>query len=181
MSINFTEVTGGTLTAGKPYIIKWNNTGGTITSPTFSNVTVTSTSPATKAVTFSNAFGDDGQFVGSYSPFEITDANIDEIIYLGADNTLGYATAARTLRSCRAHFVVPTTSTSGARAMTRAVVNFGNDGTTGIRDNKRETITNNHETITNNRDEWYNLNGQRIDKPSAKGVYINNGKKVIIK
>ena len=28
---------------------------------------------------------------------------------------------------------------------------------------------------------WYNLNGQPIDKPSVKGVYINNGKKVIIK
>lgn len=29
--------------------------------------------------------------------------------------------------------------------------------------------------------EWYNLNGQRRDKPTTKGVYINNGKKVIIK
>lgn len=28
---------------------------------------------------------------------------------------------------------------------------------------------------------WYNLNGQRIEKPTAKGIYINNGKKVIIK
>lgn len=28
---------------------------------------------------------------------------------------------------------------------------------------------------------WYNLNGQRIEKPTAKGVYINKGKKVIIK
>ena len=28
---------------------------------------------------------------------------------------------------------------------------------------------------------WYNLNGRRIEKPSFKGVYINNGKKVIIK
>ena len=109
---------------------------------------------------------DNGQFVGSYSPFEITDANINEIIYLGADNTLGYATAARTLRSCRAHFVVPTASTSGARAMTRAIVNFGDDETTGIRDNNRETITNKRD------DQWYTLSGQRIDKPSAKGVYI---------
>ena len=163
LTINFTEVTGGTLTAGNPYIIKWN-TGTDITDPVFNDVTVTNASPA--AVTFSNYFGDDGQFVGSYSPFEITDANINEIIYLGADNTLGYATAARTLRSCRAHFVVPTASTSGARAMTRAIVNFGDDETTGIRDNNRETTTNKRD------DQWYTLSGQRIDKPSAKGVYI---------
>ena len=171
LTINFTEVTGGTLTAGNPYIIKWN-TGTDITDPVFNDVTVTNASPA--AVTFSNYFVDDGQFVGSYSPFEITDANINEIIYLGADNTLGYATAARTLRSCRAHFVVPTASTSGARAMTRAIENFGDDETTGIRDNNRETITNKRD------DQWYTLSGQRIDKPSAKGVYIHYGKKVII-
>ena len=28
---------------------------------------------------------------------------------------------------------------------------------------------------------WYDLNGHRIEKPTAKGVYINNGKKVIVK
>jgi hypothetical protein len=28
---------------------------------------------------------------------------------------------------------------------------------------------------------WYNLNGRRVEKPAAKGVYIINGKKVIIK
>ena len=29
--------------------------------------------------------------------------------------------------------------------------------------------------------EWYNINGQRINKPTTKGVYIKNGKKVVIK
>ena len=28
---------------------------------------------------------------------------------------------------------------------------------------------------------WYNLNGQRIDKPAKKGLYIRNGKKVIVR
>lgn len=28
---------------------------------------------------------------------------------------------------------------------------------------------------------WYDLNGHRIEKPTVKGVYINNGKKVIVK
>lgn len=37
-------------------------------------------------------------------------------------------------------------------------------------------MVNNNET-----DNWYNLQGQRIDKPSKTGVYIHNGKKVVIK
>ena len=28
---------------------------------------------------------------------------------------------------------------------------------------------------------WHNINGQRISKPSRKGVYIMNGQKVVIK
>ena len=30
-------------------------------------------------------------------------------------------------------------------------------------------------------DEWYTLSGQRIDKPTKKGLYIHNGRKVVIK
>lgn len=30
-------------------------------------------------------------------------------------------------------------------------------------------------------DTWYNLKGQRIDTPTKKGIYIKNGKKVIVK
>lgn len=52
------------------------------------------------------------------------------------------------------------------------VGDLGGD-TTGIMDNKRETITNN---------DWYTLDGRKLQgKPTQKGVYITNGKKVIIK
>ena len=44
---------------------------------------------------------------------------------------------------------------------------------TGISDNKREPITNNN---------WYSLDGRKLDgRPTRGGVYINNGKKVVIK
>ncbi len=53
---------------------------------------------------------------------------------------------------------------------------IGGDGeTTGIKDNNRETITNNRDG------EWYDLQGLRIDQPVKKGVYIHNGSKVIIR
>ena len=46
------------------------------------------------------------------------------------------------------------------------------DGTTGIRSVDEGQFTN---------DTWYNLNGQRIDTPMRKGLYIKNGKKVVVK
>ena len=32
-----------------------------------------------------------------------------------------------------------------------------------------------------NDDKWYTINGQRINKPTQKGVYIRNRKKVVVK
>lgn len=49
---------------------------------------------------------------------------------------------------------------------------FGGDETTGIRSIDEGQFTN---------DVWYNLNGQRIDTPTKKGLYIKNGKKVLVK
>ena len=46
-----------------------------------------------------------------------------------------------------------------------------NNGTTGISNFDAETET----------DRWYDLNGQRISKPQKKGVYINNGRKIVVK
>lgn len=51
---------------------------------------------------------------------------------------------------------------------------FDEEESTGI--NAVTRMVNNNET-----DNWYNLQGQRIDKPSQAGIYIRNGKKVIIK
>lgn len=52
---------------------------------------------------------------------------------------------------------------------------FFDDETTGI-----EAIDSNSETVKEGAREYYNLNGQRVMNPS-KGLYIVNGKKVIIK
>ncbi len=51
---------------------------------------------------------------------------------------------------------------------------FDEEESTGI--NAVTRMVNNNET-----DNWYNLQGQRIDKPSKTGVYIHNEKKVVIK
>ncbi|MBR5935976.1 MAG: fibronectin type III domain-containing protein, partial [Bacteroidaceae bacterium] len=80
-----------------------------IHNPVFTGVTINSAAPT--AVT-----SQDGRvaFVGNYDPFVIDDSNIDEIIYLGTNNTIGYASAPRTLRAFRAHFVVSAGSANHA-------------------------------------------------------------------
>ncbi len=37
------------------------------------------------------------------------------------------------------------------------------------------------DTQTADSDSWYNLRGQKIERPTAKGLYILNGKKVMVK
>ena len=166
LNVRFKPVTGDELIAGVPYIIKWDNTGNNIENPVFTGVTVKCLAPT--EVTF-----DGGSFVGDFSAFEINTTNIDEIVYLGANNTLGYADEERMLHACRAHFVLP--SVNGARAMTRSIIYFG-DETTGI------SLTPSPSPKGEGSEYWYDLSGRRLSgKPTQKGVYINNGKKVVIK
>ena len=55
--------------------------------------------------------------------------------------------------------------------MTRSIIIGDDDNATGISRVAAEA----------GNDTWYNLNGQRIDTPTKKGLYIKNGKKVIVK
>jgi len=60
---------------------------------------------------------------------------------------------------------------SGARTISISSL-FGGEGTTGIIDVIAEP----------NGDRWYDMNGRRLQsKPVRKGVYIKNGKKVVLK
>lgn len=47
--------------------------------------------------------------------------------------------------------------------------------------NAPETAINNIKDVKSDNNAWYNLNGVRIAQPTQKGLYIHNGKKVIIK
>ena len=62
---------------------------------------------------------------------------------------------------------------AGARIISLSSL-FGGNGTTGIID-----VMNTNEPTG---DTWYDLNGRRLQsKPARKGVYIKNGKKVVVK
>ena len=158
-----------TILAGTPFIIKWNNTGSHLTNVRFSGVTLYNTAP--NPVKFSNAFGEQGEFVGAYSPFSIDAGNIDKIVLLSDANTLGYSKNPRTLRSCRAHFMIPTSS-SGIRAMVDFDIDFNGGESTGV-----AALNDNGEMIHDN-DGWYTLTGVKLDgKPTRRGIYLHNGRK----
>ena len=60
------------------------------------------------------------------------------------------------------------------KSRTRGVLSIGDDGTTGI-----QQIENGLNLEKNG---WYTLDGRRLESaPTRKGLYINNGKKVVIK
>ena len=160
LTLNFSEPV-STLTAGTPYIIKWEESGSNIENPTFSGVTISSTEPT--PVNFSG-----GSFVGQYSPFIINDDNKDEIVMLSTGNRLGYSNTNRTLRNFRCHFEI------SAEDMVRDFVLDLDSETTGMH---------NLECIMHNRaDAWYSIDGRKLENmPTKKGVYIQNGKKRVIK
>ena len=167
LTLSFT--TANSIEAGTPYIVRWgtpeDNPGGNIVDPVFESVAISSTEPT--AVTFSG-----GSFVGQYSLFAIDDSNINSIIMLGSGSTLGYSKNPRTLRSFRAHFEIPTTT--GAPAMNSYVIDFG-DESTGI------SLTPDP-SPRGEGSEYYTLDGRKLEgKPTKKGMYIVNGKKVVIK
>ena len=158
----------------------WENNGGDvmpkmnmpvpdIVNPKFTGVTIDKTAPTEVTSTDGNV-----TFVGQYNPFTIDDSNIKSVILLGSNNKLGYSsTNPRTLRCFRAHFFVPTTATARSFEL-----NFGEDGgTTGV-----FQIENGELKVKTLNSGWYTLGGLKLQgEPTEKGVYIYNGKKVVLK
>ena len=83
-----------------------------------------------------------------------------------------HPTSGGTIPANRAYLQIPTStwstiSTSGARML----MSFDDDETTGVESINRETITNN---------QFFDLQGRKVAQPT-KGLYIVNGKKVVVR
>ena len=156
-----------TITAGTPFIVKWDNTGVNLVNPVFTGVTISGTAAQEVESTDGNV-----KFVGQYSPFDITAGNINEILYVASGNKVGYSASTRTLKSCRAHFwVKPNGEAAAARAIN---IDWGDGEQTGI-------TTTNYTNLTNS-DGWFTLDGRKLSGlPTTKGVYIVNGRKIVVK
>ena len=139
--------------AGKPYLVKPT---ADVANPTYSNITLS----ATPAQSIED--GDYG-FVAIYSPTDLATDKTEQ--FLKTDGKLYYPTNDGTrLRGLRAYFKTPAGQNASLFFIDDA------DLATGISNMNRETVTDNS---------YYNLNGQRVATP-RKGLYIVNGKKLII-
>ena len=183
LTLNFSDAT--SIPAGTPFIIKWNNTSAELTGLEFTGVTINK-EPNNASV------GEHVTFTGTYSPVVIGEGGDNTKLYLGLGkkqnqdvNTLFYPNAAMTIGAFRAYFQLlngitasnPEQGGVGGSGARDFVLNFGDGETTSL---SEEIRVKSEEFAT--AEEWYTLDGRRLSgKPSAKGLYINNDKKIVIK
>jgi hypothetical protein len=124
---------------------------------------------------YDNGESDDTQvrFLGTYK-YTAFDSEDKSILFLGAANKLYYPQNGASLGAQRAYFKIGTDGGS-ARQITDFEIDFGDSSeTTGILNSQISNL--------NSSDAWYTIDGRKLSgKPSVKGVYVNNGRKVIIK
>ena len=172
LTLNFTkegEVT--TIEAGKPYIIKWKRAEDyvdddehNLVNPVFRNVTIKSD--------MNNFVSTDGKvtFKGTYARIDWAEET-PNILFVGAQNQLHWPQEGAYLNAFRAYFELA----DGEQARSFNL-NFGEEASDIV------AIDNSQLTIHNEADAWYTVNGVKLSgKPTKKGLYIHNGKKVVIK
>ncbi len=151
-TLTFSTVTA--MEANKPYAIKVTSA---FSSATIENVTIAEATP-TQSISNWN-------FVGNYS----TGTSIPVGSYFFGNNRLYQASAStKNMKPFRAYF----TYTGGGSSAPELNFVIDDMETTGVNDVNRK--------MSDVKNEFYNLNGQRVNKP-MKGLYIVNGKKVVIK
>lgn len=162
LSLNF--VTASSIEAGKPYIVKPTaaDVDFSADGKEFEGVDLTAASASADNTTYVN-------FVATLGKTTVT-GNVDDILIMNTSGTLVHPTAVGDMKGFRGYFVLH--DASQARAFS---INFGDGKTTGIIPIRTENGTVTTDGMT------FDLQGRKVAQPTQKGVYIQNGKKVIIK
>ena len=160
--LSFTSVTGD-MAAGTPYIIKFSGTAPTAL--TFNDVTIDKTDGS-----FTVGAGETCTMTGTSAVTPITK---DENHYIVQGNKI-YRVVTDDVKMAAFRAYLTYSESAGAPAKASALT-FEVDGeTTGIAGVSVDS--------NNDDDAWYTLGGQKLSKkPTANGIYICNGRKIIIK
>ena len=122
-----------------------------------------------------NAFSRTGYTYVNFIPTlgkTLVEGDVKDILILNTSGTLVHPSAVGNMKGFRGNFLMHEAAASLARAF---VINFDYGETTGIQPIRMENGTTPAECT-------YDLSGRRIQgQPTQKGVYIQNGKKVVIK
>lgn len=168
ITVNFNPVTA--IEANRPYIIKVVNK---VTTFTMENVDINSDEDkayfefdngktGSKRVVYSG-------FYGTYHAETVLDNNT---LFL-SENKFWYSSGNTKMKAFRAYFDFLDVLTDKTASGARMLLSF---------DEETTSIQNPKFIIRNNTSEWYTLDGRKLDKkPTAKGVYVKDGRKVVIK
>ena len=176
-----------TLQAGKPYLVRWANGTDLVDNTTkgkknavhqldFPYVTVKEKQATSWSGNAAN--GGSVQFVGTFSPIALTGGDKTKFVLGVSDNVdkLYYPKQNISVNACRGYFIIPQAAANlfSSTSAPQIVMGFDDGETTSIQ------VVNGSGVKDQGSDTYYNLNGQRVAQPT-KGLYIVNGKKVIVK
>jgi hypothetical protein len=163
------------LEAGTPYIIKWEAAATNIVNPVFTGVTI-----STDNNDFTN--GVEGElkvrFLGTYD-MKTIDTENRSILFMGDESGLYYPNGIDQtfIGACRAYFMI-----GEGDALARQITGFSIDFGGGNIDTGIISVESGKQNVGNGNGAWYTLDGRRLNaKPTQRGVYIHNGKKMVIK
>ena len=165
LTLEFSTTSLTSIKAGKPYLVRWTDYEGEeeLKDPNFYGIKVDGTEATPIETTWVN-------FVGSYS-LETLEAGNRNVLYLGAENTLYYPSEEVEVGACRAYFELNGLTAGELADLAPIRLNFGEEemGIREMEDGRGKMD-----------DAWFSIDGRRIDgKPTQKGLYIYNGRKVI--
>ncbi|MBR1543796.1 MAG: hypothetical protein IJ626_02750, partial [Muribaculaceae bacterium] len=171
------------LQAGVPYIIKWT-AGDNIVNPVFNAVTINNAAHDADFGSADTRF----RFMGTYDAVTFTEADSKSVLMMsastkangnrrlvnGTDNLLNYVSGDQQIGACQSYFKVGDDDATSPAHINSFNITFGDEPITGITSLEADTKTGDNA--------WYTIDGRRLNgKPTQCGIYINNGKKIVIK
>lgn len=168
LALNFTTLT-GSMVPGAPYIVK---PSASQSSYTFNSIALNANTTEAKqigiteeAVTFTDII-----FKGNYVAGAAVPAND---LYLMSDGKFYTSSGAVKMKATRAYISISDFLAASGISFVKESNLYLDGILTSIDALDADGIT---------ADGWYDLNGRKLGaKPATKGIYINNGKKVIVK
>ena len=160
---------------GKPYVFEWRTTvASQIVNPVFENVTIKSNEAPEMAVTSNDRTV---QFCGVYAP-ALMIGNTTANLYMGTDDRLTYPIENQDVNAFNGYFLVDLGNglgMPGEAIVNRIVMNIA-DGYSPTR-----VIDINLPAPVGD-GAWYDLQGRKYTTiPAAHGIYVKDGRKVVIK
>lgn len=165
ITISFSSATA--LAANHPYIIKVTSA---VSEFTVDNVTIAANEEGAYVEIDNGKTGSRRVVFGTYYGTLKAGQNVPKKNLFLSGNKFYYSTGSTTIKGFRGYFDIPDILSDFDTSA--PAINIDIDGQTTKVDGLN---------VTYNDDQYYNLNGMKVENPTKKGVYIKNGKKVVIK